>query len=68
MDHSDGFAIYNKAFDRKVEEKLFMRWVFGYQHAMGFDEFKARCKPVEQKSAEEVYDKVKGIMEKFKWQ
>ncbi len=66
MPFFDGCEMIAYARDAECEEKLYMRWVAGYQLYMGFDEFKKEIftaqRPGDNRTAEEILDKVRGII------
>ena len=66
MPFFDGCEMIAYARDAECEEKLYMRWVAGYQLYMGFDEFKKEIftaqRPGDSRTAEEILEKVKGII------
>ncbi len=67
MPFFDGYELIQFALDEEVEEKLYIRWAIGYQHVMGFDEFKrqvdfSRKAAVDNRSAEEILDSVREII------
>ncbi len=66
MPFFDGCEMIAYARDAECDEKLYMRWIAGYQLYMGFDEFKKEIftaqRPGDGRTAEEILDKVKGII------
>lgn len=67
MPFFDGYELIQFALDEEVEEKLYLRWVIGYQNVMGFDEFKrqidhSREATLDNRSAEEILDSVREII------
>lgn len=57
------------AIKRKNDEKLFIRWVYeGFSAQIPFDEYKAKLKPIEKKSAKEILSYTQQIMEGASWQ
>lgn len=66
MPFFDGFELIFYARDAEVEDKLFLRWVSGYQSVYGFKEFKAQFfgnqESENNQSAEEILFKVKDII------
>ncbi len=66
MPFSDGCELIDHAQDADYDDRLFLRWAVMYQHGMSFGEFKNELKGGMQvkddKSAEEILDKVKGII------
>lgn len=68
MPFVEGIEIITTAQRANNDEKLFMRWVFSYQTAMTFDDFKAKLQNSnieDNRSEEEILDSVKDILEKF---
>ena len=66
MPFFEGYELLKYALDAETDEKLFMRWVIGYQFDMGFDEFKAEVTTVktvdDDRTAEEILNAVKEII------
>lgn len=66
MPFFEGYELLKYALDAETDEKLFMRWVIGYQFDMGFDEFKAEVTTVktvdDDRTAEEILNSVKEII------
>lgn len=66
MPFIDGFELVQYAKDAENEDKLFIRWVAGYQSVLGFDEFKRQIcvggSAEDNRSADEILDKVKEII------
>lgn len=54
--------IIYKAMQKIAEDKLFFRWVFGYQTAIPFEEFKNRLKS-DDREADEILEDVKSIID-----
>lgn len=67
MPFFDGFELIAYAEKHENEEKLYFRWVVGYQSIMSFDEFKnqigvmAKVKK-DNRTAEEIFDYVLEIL------
>lgn len=40
--------------NKEIEEKMFLRWVVGYQDQMSFDEFKEEITPALKKTDEDI--------------
>lgn len=40
MDYEDGIKQINKATEKSVEDKLFLRWIISHQLTVSFDDFK----------------------------
>lgn len=66
MPFFEGYELLKYALDAETDDKLFMRWVIGYQFDMGFDEFKENVTTVQtvedNRTAEEILDSVKEII------
>ena len=68
MPFFDGCKMIAYAKDAECEEKLYMRWVAGYQMYMGFDEFKQelgmvhRTVGADDLPAERILEKVRDII------
>ena len=70
-----GIEIINKAYEKENEEKIFQRWVFGYEKEMGYEEFKSKLTGLakikmdtpryvsEDITEKEILEKVKSILE-----
>ena len=58
MDADDAIPIMLQAKQRETEEKLFQRWLSGYQWEMGFEEFKQKLRPIRNKSAKTILREV----------
>lgn len=50
MEPPEALDLLQYAMEQEAEEKLWQRWVFGAQFAMGFDEFKQSLRPPQFKS------------------
>jgi len=44
LDFEDGIEQINKAEEKSNEDKLFLRWVIGYQVNLSFNDFKGKIK------------------------
>lgn len=71
MPFFDGYELISYALDAEMEEKLFLRWVAGYQFAMEFKEFKMHAggetgmpnvAKADNRTAGEILDTVKEII------
>ena len=71
MPFFDGYELISYALDAELEEKLFLRWVAGYQFAMEFKDFKmqaggdirmASVEKADNRTAGEILDTVKEII------
>lgn len=61
---TDGIRIIKKAYEQVSEDKIFLRWVNGYQQSMSLDDFKREITvPRFTKSDEEILADVKGILD-----
>ena len=70
MSFEEGMEILQYAMDADVEDKLYLRWINGYQSSMGFDEFKSKLTVKnavsnDNRTAEEILDHVEKMMEAF---
>lgn len=61
MDAEDGIELMLHAMEEEETEKLFKRWINGYQN-MSFDQFRAELTPKPDKPAEEILEDVGDIM------
>lgn len=67
MPFEEGYEMMQYALDAEREDKLFVRWINGYQQAMGFEEFKnqlgANSRQVkDNRTAEEILEIVREII------
>lgn len=71
MPFFDGYELISYALDAEREEKLFLRWVAGYQFTMEFKEFKmlagggtgmSDATKTDNRTAGEILDTVKDII------
>lgn len=65
-----GIEIIKKAYEKQNEEKMFQRWLAGYEKEIGFEEFKSKLVGEieteyypEDITKEEILEKVKAILE-----
>lgn len=61
MDAEDGIDLLLHAMEAEETERMFQRWINGYQH-MSFDSFRTELTPKPEKPAEEILEEVGGIM------
>ena len=61
MDAEDGIALLLHAMEAEETERMFQRWINGYQH-MSFNDFRAELTPKTDKPTEEIMDEVGSIM------
>lgn len=61
MDAEDGMDLLLYAMEAEENDRLFQRWINGYQH-MGFDAFRAELTPKPDKPAEEILEDVGDIL------
>ena len=61
MEAEDGVALLVHAVEAEETERLFQRWINGYQH-MSFDQFRAELTPKPDKTTEEIMEEVGDIM------
>ena len=71
MEPRRGFSFYQEAERQRQDERLFLRWVHGYQTEMNFQDFKQRAMASvapettgKQMTEAEIYEKVGGILRK----
>lgn len=77
MEYEEGYEFVFFAINKIQEEKLFQRWIAGYQYEMSFDEFKSKARasasnndniPETEEEAQdiavEILGKVKDILRK----
>lgn len=71
MPFFDGYELISYALDAELEERLFLRWLAGYQFSMPFDEFKMQAgetsanaiiTKADNRTAGEILDTVKKII------
>jgi hypothetical protein len=63
MDFEDGIELINKAGEKSLEDKMFLRWI-PYQESIGFFDFKnGLLSSSKKESKDEILDKVKKILE-----
>ncbi len=61
MDAEDGIALLIHAMEAEETERIFQRWINGYQH-VNFDDFRAELTPKPDKSTEKIMEEVGDIM------
>jgi hypothetical protein len=62
--YADGIKLIKKAYEQVSEDKIFMRWAFGYQQSMSLDDFKREITtPKFTKSDKEILADVKSIID-----
>lgn len=70
MEPRKGFEFYQEAAKQRQDERLFLRWVHGYQMEMSFSDFKKAAgaapppRPGKTLTEEEIYAKVRNILRK----
>lgn len=71
MELDRGILFLRKAREKENEDKLFRRWISGYQDKVSFNEFKAsvfeeakKARKSENQSAEDILEKVRKIINK----
>lgn len=65
MPFCDGIDLIEHAMDAETNEKLYMRWIIGYQYCMTFEEFKGHLVDgniKDDRTAGEILETVKGII------
>lgn len=64
----EGYEFVKNALEREKEEKLFLRWVVGYQSTTTYEEFKHKLmQGTDNRSSEEILNGVESIMNAFKF-
>lgn len=62
----DGILFLRKAREQENEEKLYSRWIQGYQMHISYQDFKKEAinnaRVIKEKSEDEILDKVKKII------
>lgn len=58
MDADDSVPVMLQAKQRETEEKIFQRWINGYQWEMGYEEFKRQLQPFTSGDAKEILKNV----------
>lgn len=61
LDAAEGMDLLCRALEREEEEKLFARWINGYQH-MSFAAFKGALTPPDRRDEGEILDDVGRIL------
>lgn len=70
MEPRKGFEFYQEAERQRQDERLFLRWVHGYQTEMSFSDFKKEAgvapplRPGKPMTEGEIYAKVRDILRK----
>lgn len=65
MPFFEGYELIQYALGAEIEDRLFMRWVNGYQFTMEYEEFKKEAivvKVEDNRSANEILRSVKDII------
>lgn len=69
MEPEKGYEFYQEAARQRQDERLFLRWVNGYQTEMNFQEFKEKAMVAaapmatgKQQTEEEILEKVRNIL------
>lgn len=67
MPFEEGYELMKYALDAEIEDKLFTRWINGYQQMMGFEEFKSKVSSGvknqnDTRTEDEIFDYVLGIL------
>lgn len=70
MPFFDGMELYREAESAEFEQKLFMRWINGYQFSMRFDDFKELLteknkEKEDTRTGEEILSHIEKLMEGF---
>lgn len=73
MPFDEGMELLESGVNSEMEDKLFMRWIAGYQFSVGYTEFKKMVmnddtdfddREIGKASEQETLDKVKAILDK----
>ena len=67
MPFEEGCEMMQYALNAELEDKMFIRWINGYQQVMGFEEFKNQIgvesrQVRDNRTAEEILKTVRGII------
>ena len=62
LSFEDAADLISFAFEKRDEERLWQRWLIGYQFDMSFDEFRLRLTPSKPKKDEDVIDDALSII------
>lgn len=66
MNIGEGYEFIKNAVEQEREEKLYLRWVVGYQTTTTYVEFKNRLKQSsDRRTSEEILNDVESIMSAF---
>ena len=68
MPFMDGYELIKFASDDEDDNKMFLRWVVGYQSTMSFADFKNGIKQKlidDHRSSEDILDDVEEMMKRF---
>lgn len=69
MPVDQGVEFVRNAIEQENEEKLFLRWVVGYQQTTAYGEFKIKMKEAaaakDNRSAEAILDEVEALLSLF---
>lgn len=68
MPFKDGYDLIKFASDDEDNNKMFLRWVVGYQSIMSFADFKNKIKQKlidDHRSSEDILDDVREMMKRF---
>lgn len=70
MPFQDGFELIKFALDDENEQKMYLRWVVGYQSLISFTEFKNKVRQMsinDNRDAEDILASVEMLMSKTKF-
>lgn len=70
MPFKDGFELIKFALDDENEQKMYLRWVVGYQSLISFTEFKNKVRQMsinDNRDAEDILASVEMLMSKTKF-
>lgn len=70
MPFKDGYELIKFAIDEENEQKMYLRWVVGYQSSISFTEFKNQVQQMsisDGRTSEEILDSVEQMMKQTKF-
>ena len=67
MPFFDGYELITYALNEEIEDKLYLRWMMGYQIVMSYEEFKSQMNinvraKHDKRTEEEIFDYVLNIL------
>lgn len=63
LDTQEACQFIEYLMEKEFDDKLFFRWVVGYQQEMPYEDFKMALTPTKVRTEEEILDDVFGIIE-----